>query len=299
VLRYELAWQLQPSRRSLKQVVYGKVYGDHRGRLVGPAVTALRNRTDGASPLPFQVPRFQGYLPDLQVALLEAVPGFPLLRALLRARPGVAGAPPFPGPAPEEAVLACARIAAALHGSSVPVGPPRTLADEVEGLRRSVEALAPLAPTLGTSLERHLGAIDEAVLGTPMPFGVAHGDFEPSQVLFDGPTTSLVDFDTMCLAEPALDLGQFTGRLAVALRMSPRAGAAIPDGGHDLESAFLREYQRHVDVDEGALLGRVAAYRSVALARLAVRSWCQLKPHRLRPALAVLDDPPRIRTRVP
>ena len=43
---------LQPSRRSLKQVVYGKVYGDDRGRLVGPAVSALRHLPDGAGPCP-------------------------------------------------------------------------------------------------------------------------------------------------------------------------------------------------------------------------------------------------------
>jgi len=39
----------------------------------------------------------------------------------------------------------------------------------------------------------------------------------------------------------------------------------------------------------------VAAHRTVALARLAVRSWCQLKPQRLRPVLALLDEPIRIR----
>ena len=41
--------------------------------------------------------------------------------------------------------------------------------------------------------------------------------------------------------------------------------------------------------DPDVLLDRVAAYRTVALARLAVRSWCQLKPQRLRPVLALLD----------
>ena len=46
VLRYELAWRLQPSRRSLKQVVYGKVYSDDRGRLVGPG----RDRAPAARP---------------------------------------------------------------------------------------------------------------------------------------------------------------------------------------------------------------------------------------------------------
>src|SRR4051794_4864837 len=149
VLRYELAWQLQRSRRSLKQVIYGKAYGDDRGRLVGPVVIGLREPLDGLpSSLPFVVPRFQAYLPDLRLALLEAVPGAPLLPALLRAPAGAAAAPALPVPTPEGAVAACARIAAALHRARVPVGATRTLAGEIEAAGAAVEALAPLAPAL-------------------------------------------------------------------------------------------------------------------------------------------------------
>jgi hypothetical protein len=300
VLRYELAWHLQPSRRSLKQVVYGKVYGDDRGQLVGPAVTALRERMDGgAGSLPFLVPRFQGYLPDLRLALLEAVPGSALLPSMIRAS-GMSGGPGVPGPSPDEAVMACARIAAALHRSSIPVGEPRTLAEEVDGAREAVEALAPLAPALALRLHGSLGAVGDLVADRPGPLGAAHGDFDHSQVLFDGPTTSLVDFDAVCRAEPALDLGSFTGRLAVAVRRAPDAARAAHDGGDDLADAFLREYVRvRGSKDPALLLARVEAYRTVALVRLAVRSWCQLKPQRLRPALALLEKPPRIRSLVP
>ncbi|WP_448621970.1 ABC transporter transmembrane domain-containing protein [Geodermatophilus sp. URMC 65] len=296
VLRYDLAWRLQPSRRSLKQVVYGTVYGDGRGGLVGPAVTALREGLlDGSdSSLPFLVPRFQAYLPDLRLALLEAVPGSPLLPALIRARAGVAAAPAAAGLTPEGAVAACARIAAALHRSSIPVGATRTLADEIDRVRAAVDDLAPLTPALAASLHRHLGAVGDLAFDPPGPLGVAHGDFHPSQVLFDGPTTGLVDFDTVCLAEPALDLGQFTGYLAVTIRRAQDAGGVTRAGGEDLGSAFLRDYLRlSGSSDPGVLLGRVAAYRTVALARLAVRSWCQLKPERLRHTLALLDEPQR------
>jgi hypothetical protein len=298
VLRYELAWRLQPSRRSLKQVLYGKLYEGGQGRLVGPAVTALRQHLlDGSgSSLPFLVPRFQAYLPDLRLALLDAVPGSPLLPALIRARAGVAVAPATAGLTPQGAVLACARIAAALHQSSIPVGPPRTLAEEIDGVRAAVDDLVPMAPALAASLHRHLGAVGDLALDPPGPLGVAYGDLDPSQVLFDGPTTGLVDFDTVCLAEPALDLGQFTGHLAVAVRTGQDAAAVTHDGGEDLGSAFLGEYLRQSgSSDPDVLLARVAAYRTVALARLAVRSWCRLKPQRLRPTLALLDEPQRIR----
>jgi hypothetical protein len=298
VLRYELSWRLQPSRRRLKQVVYGKVYADERGRLVGPAVTSLRQQEpDGpGSALPFVVPRFQAYLPDVRLALLDAVPGSPLLSALIRARTGTGG----PGPTPEGAVTACARIAAALHRSAVPVGASRSLGDEVDGVRAAVAALAPLAPTLAESLHTSLAAIDGAAAASPGSPGVAHGDFHPSQVLFDGPTVGLVDFDTMCRAEPALDLGQFTGHLAAAGGTARAAVGAAGDGPADLVSTFLREYLRLTGTgDPDALLARVAAYRTVMLAQLAVRRWCQLKPQGVRPVLSLLDRPSRSRISVP
>jgi aminoglycoside phosphotransferase (APT) family kinase protein len=212
---------------------------------------------------------------------------------------GMSG-PAVPGPSPDEAVMACARIAAALHRSSIPVGEPRTLAEEVDGAREAVEALAPLSPALALTLHGSLGAIGDLVADPPGPLGVAHGDFDHSQVLFDGPTTGLVDFDAVCRAEPALDLGSFTARLAVAVRRAPDAARAVHDGGGDLGGVFLREYVRvRGTEDPGVLLARVEAYRTVALVRLAVRSWCQLKPQRLRPVLALLDEPPRIPSRVP
>ena len=300
VLRYDVAWELSSSRRSLKQVVYAKLYADDEGELVGPVVTALRKQLqNGAgSALPFLVPRFQGYVPQLRMALLEAVPGSPLLPDLVRAAAGAPSPPEAGDLTAERAVVACARLAAALHGASVPAVVPRTLADEIASVRASVDALAPVAPALAASLHRHLGTVHDLALDPPGPLGAAHGDFDPSQVLFDGPTTSLVDFDAVCLAEPALDLGRFTGRLSVMVRMAEDAAGGGAHEDEDVAFAFLREYLRASGSDEpDVLLARVAAYRSVALARLAVRSWCQLKPQRLRPALALLDEARRVGVR--
>ena len=291
VLRYEVAWRLQ--RRSLKQVLYGKVYADGEGRLVGPAVTALRQGASGSgASLPFAVPRFHGYLPDLRLVLLEAVPGSPQLRTLLRT--GAAGTAAR-GLTTEGAVAACARVAAALHRSSIPVGASRTLAGDVEAVRTAVEAVAPLAPALARSLHGHLDALGDLTLDAPGPSVASHGDFAPSQILFDGPTTGLVDFDTVCLAEPALDLGSFTAHLAAAVRKAQDAAGMAPSADQDLGSAFVDEYLRLTGSDRDVLPARVAAHRAVALARLAVRSWCRLKPERLRTVMALLETPQRSR----
>ena len=91
----------------------------------------------------------------------------------------------------------------------------------------------------------------------------------------------------MCRAEPALDLGQFTAHLAVA---GPGPGGVHRPGPAGLEGVFLREYLRSGSGDPDGLFPRVAAHRTVALARLAVRRWCRLEPRGLRPVLAVLDE---------
>lgn len=289
VLRYELAWQLEHSHRSVKQVLYGKVYGDGRGRLVGPVVTALREQQAArSSSLPFLVPRFQAYLPDLRLALLEAVPGSPVLPELIRDRVDDGGT--AEGPGLQEALAASARIAAAVHRSSVPTAGTRTLAGELDSVRAAIGALDPLAPALAASLLRHLQAVDDLASDAPGPPGVLHGDFRPSQVLFDGSTSGLVDFDTMSLGEPAADLGEFTAHLATAAVQALHGAGGPPDGADDPGAVFLRTYLRLSGGDPDVLAARVAAYRTVALARLAIRRWCQLKPQQLRAVLGLLEE---------
>ena len=134
-----------------------------------------------------------------------------------------------------------------------------------------------------------------------MPFGPAHGDLTPSEVLFDGPISSLFDLDAACVAEPALDVGGFLAHLDVVTtraRHSTRPTGYAPDdlgdgqGEEALDRVFLQEYVRTGAVlDPGALAARIAAYRTVTLAQVAVRSWCQLKPDRLRAAIALLEQP--------
>jgi hypothetical protein len=305
VLRYELLWRLEPSRRTVKQVLYGKAYADERGALIGPTVTAFREhvRTRTGGSFPFLLPRFEGYLPGQRLALLEALPGTPLLSTLVREH--VAGGTPLTSRplTAETALRACARIAAALHastvpGSAIPGGHPRTLTGEVVRLRAEVEAIAALAPTLARTVHARLDDAAAAAREEPMAFGPAHGDLTPSEVLFDGPISSLFDLDSACVAEPALDVGGFLAHLdVVTTRAWHAAGHAADDPGQGrgeaLDQIFLQEYLRSGggDVDQGALAARLAAYRTVTLAQVAVRSWCQLKPDRVRAAITLLEHP--------
>ena len=159
VLRYELAWRLQPSRRSLKQVVYGKVYGDDRGRLVGPAVIALRqHEPDGPGP-----PCRSG----------APVPGVSARPAAGAARGGArvaaaVGTAPGPGRMRRPAVPRLRVRSPRVPGSPPPCtgrrsrsGAARGLAGDIDLVRASVDRLAPLAPALAESLHSHLAAVGE------------------------------------------------------------------------------------------------------------------------------------------
>jgi len=97
----------------------------------------------------------------------------------------------------------------------------------------------------------------------------------------------LVDVDTLCVAEPALDLGRFLAYLHVTgIRRSRRAWPLLVD----LTALFLDAYLDASPVTDARLLrARTAAYRALALTRLGASACWQLKDDRLGAVVDVLD----------
>jgi aminoglycoside phosphotransferase (APT) family kinase protein len=124
--------------------------------------------------------------------------------------------------------------------------------------------------------------------GWPLAPVVAHGDLTPAQLL-RGETggVGLVDVDTLCLAEPALDLGRFLAYLQVTgIRRSAGARPLLAD----LTEHFLQSYLDACPATDARLLrARTAAYRALSLARLGASACWQLKDDRLSAAADVLD----------
>jgi aminoglycoside phosphotransferase (APT) family kinase protein len=125
---------------------------------------------------------------------------------------------------------------------------------------------------------------------------MAHGDFTPGQVLLDDAgRTALVDVDTLCLGEPALDLGRFLAYLHVAAVR--RSSTAWPLLG-DLTALFVESYLDTCAAmgtaapstgDTRLLWARTALFRALTLARLGASACWQLKDDRLRAVVDVLD----------
>jgi len=281
-----------PDGAAAQQVVYGKVAADGSGERTVPVIAALRERLSGAGAGQVNIPRARGFRPDLQLLLLEAIPGRPRVARLLKAR--LAGKQEAGTPTLDAAIEACGRIAAAMHGSGIALGRRRTLEDELVWLDRSIQALGRVSPDLGAQLRGWLDRTAErARADSPLPLCFGHGDFTYTQLIFDGPQSGLVDFDTVCQAEPALDLGQFLAYQRLAILKDQRPDAPLTAA--QIETLCARFLDAYVvaagdRIDEQRLRTRAALYEILMLLRLAIHSWQKLKVSRLEHAIMLLEE---------
>jgi hypothetical protein len=305
VLRYHL----QPGRDEAvpPPLAYGKVYPDDRGALVSQVLTFLGGGLP-RSPGPGRVrlPSPLAYLSGLRLLLTEAIPGTAALPALLAGPRPADGAPsPRSNEPPArvaDMISAAGAAAAALHavhpGPGLPNSlPARTLAGELASLRSELAIVQPFWPEIAAQVATVVTELSrQASRSADRPPVLSHGDFTPGQLLFElnGPgELGLIDFDAVCHAEPAHDLGRFLAYLHVAAVR--RAGAGARPALGDLATAFLNSYDRAACATSGPGAGidydtqrRVAAFRAAHLCRVALRACRRLKDDRARIALDLL-----------
>jgi aminoglycoside phosphotransferase (APT) family kinase protein len=200
----------------------------------------------------------------------------------------------------EEAVDACADIAAVLHASGIEAGSSRTFDDELWALHPTISSMRRISPVLGERLAEWIGQLGaDAASSSPLPAVFSHGDYTPAQVVFDGTESGLLDLDTLCRAEAALDLGRFSAYLRVICRKAEREWSSPYALGTELAQRFLQSYLDAAGTppEEERLLARVSAYEAVSLVRMAVHSWQQLKPVRTADVLSVLEERASLPTR--
>jgi aminoglycoside phosphotransferase (APT) family kinase protein len=132
-----------------------------------------------------------------------------------------------------------------------------------------------------------------------LPLCFSHGDFTHTQLLFDGAISGLVDFDTVCQAEPALDLGQFQAYLRLAVRKIEGSSSSATNGlAEDLCSQFFHTYTVAAGYDKPGskdlslyyLHRRTQVYEIVSLLRVALHSWQKLKESRLEQVLPLVEE---------
>jgi thiamine kinase-like enzyme len=298
VLRYSVDGLQTRTQTRQTITVYGKIDPDGLGELTVPVISALRDTlNEPALPYRFRIPRSMGYIPDLQLLLMEALPGKSFFKELLKSWAWDGDGKPSTGSdvTLEESIRACAWIAATLHGSKIKLGQPSTLEMQVAELLEEVEVFCQAFPESGAQVKSWLDQTVEFAQAYPaMPLCFSHGDYRYTQLIFEGKKGGLVDFDSICQAEPAQDVGQYLAyqRLSMIRVRDPNSRLSREASEH-LSALFLDAYvnaSKAWIADEEVFRGRAAIYELIGLVRLALHSWEKLKVSRLKQALSLLEE---------
>jgi thiamine kinase-like enzyme len=303
VLRYSIAGIRTATQTPDETTVYGKVDAEGIGDLTVSILSALRERLQEPEvPYRFRIPRVLGYFPDLKLLMMEALPGKPFFKDLLKVWSDHRGRTSANGSATQEsemtleqAVRTCALIAATLHSSDIQLGALKTVEMQIAHLRDETKMVGRTFPELHAQIESW---IDETVAFSEaypvMSPCFSHGDFTYTQLIFDGREGGLVDFDSICQAEPAQDLGHYLAyqRLNIIKNQDPD-NPVDPEAIESLCTLFLDTYidvSREWIPDEQVLRGRVAIYELISLIRLTLHSWEKMKGSRLQQTLMLLEE---------
>jgi hypothetical protein len=304
VLRYSVEGIQVEMQTPQNVTVYGKVDADGSGALTVSIISALREKLHEPEVLyRFRIPGSLGYFPDLHLLMMEALPGKPFFKELLKIWRGNSKSYESEHGKPsddntmtlEQAVKTCALIAATLHSSNIKLGPRRTLEIQVAELLDSAEVLYQVFPALGVEIKSWISQTVEFAQAYPdMPLCFSHGDFTHTQLIFEGKDGGLVDFDSICQAEPAQDLGHYLAYQRLNIIKGQDANSPFaPEAIERLCALFLDTY---IDVskgwiaDEAVLRGRVAIYELISLIRLTLHSWEKMKGSRLKQTMSLLEE---------
>jgi aminoglycoside phosphotransferase (APT) family kinase protein len=247
----------------------------------------------------FRLPRILGYWPKTGLILLESIPGKPQISELLQA--SIAGTEEAASQraALRAALHDCACVAGALHQVDIKFSETRTFQAELDELQALMPPVQQFSLALDMQLQHTMRRLQHyAATTAALPICFSHGDYTYTQLIFDERSCGLVDFDTVCQAEPALDLGQFLAYMRLAAR---KAEFGICEAGGesialDLDALGAHFIDTYIEVaGYGAayaaqLRARVAAYEVISLMRITLHSWQKMKSSRLEVATALLEE---------
>jgi Phosphotransferase enzyme family len=262
VLRYRLE---PPGDRA---VVYGKIGPGAPPEIVREGLDALAQSVPADRRASILFPRVLGRSAELDLTFIASVPG---------SRPDL-----HVDSVVDTIVDRAALVAATMHSSGVTVGFARTLEVELDRAKQAVGMIRQDAPAVAEWLTAVTESLTPVARRMPSQrLSLSHGDFTPSQLLLDGSRIAVLDFDRLCQAESAFDLGRFLAYFRVALA---RSGHGAGDG---LTARFKERYR--AAGGQATEDDRIEVYGIASLVRMAAHSCQQLKPARLRLVCTVLE----------
>lgn len=179
-----------------------KVYGSDRG---GKALETLKQlwRAGFCSPAKYRVPRPYGYLPQEGALLQATAPGTSWADLMRTDDPFL-----MTGSARTSAWL--------LHlQRSGLSGESKGGDGAVESVQRWCQELTTIFPEHAQRLESVSERLVLALQADVIPLVPSHGDYHPMNIFLTPTLTTVIDFDTFALREPAFDVGYAIGQLLI------------------------------------------------------------------------------------
>ena len=190
------------------------------------------------------VPQPLCYHPELGCGLFSALPG---------------SAPEFSGVDGFRSIYHAMAALEAFQESRVELQRQHLIADERAILERSVAHVASLLPDLGLlatpALESVSQDLDEIPYAKPIP---CHRDMHEGQVLIGETKAGLLDFDTACMADAMLDIGNLAAHIRLAGLRGDRSLAAFEQAAERGPSGRRTASERR----------RISVWKRAALLRL-------------------------------
>jgi aminoglycoside phosphotransferase (APT) family kinase protein len=233
VLRYDV--RIQSNGATPTERLYGKAFANARGAQV---YKQLRTLSSGAACGPHvAIPEPVGYILPWKLLLERAVPGEPILPAL------VAG--------DERLAVRIAEALHALHQSEVCLERRHELVKEFAPLGDRVERLAASSPRLASHARRCL-ELARALSDRPWQWRSrpVHRDFYHDHVLVGEHGLSVLEWDDAAMSEPAVDVANFLAHL----RLLSLQRTGTPDALDGVSAVFAERYRKLDSALDAALL---------------------------------------------
>jgi hypothetical protein len=198
---------------------------------------------------------------------------------------------------PKEELWLTGQALARLHTSAITL-PPGTLRTGAKEAKRALERAALIAGRYSAQavevqqLARRLASRLSSL--QPSEYRPAHGGFKASQLLFHSHRVFVVDFDGLCLADPALDVGYFLAYLRPSGLWYHRQGtrawfeAAAETFRQSYREAMLAHGISSNTID--ATLARARDYEAALLFKIATRRVNRLNSPRPQELVAMLNE---------
>lgn len=229
------------------------------------------------------------YLSDLRVLVQAAVPEEMTLKELVRT--AVTDGPPATMERLRRSLSQIATGLARMHASGVDHGVTVNWHDESAEIHELLDRLEPWLPEATTAARSLLGEAARLEAEVPAETAVpTHRSFRPAQVLLHNAGIAFIDFDGLCMAEPALDIAMFRASLRDAGTRALPSGATPAKQAETAEildglcDDFLDHYASRAAVSSQ----RVAVWETLHLLTSVLHCWSKVKPERLSTRIALL-----------